>query len=87
MLGMSKAATNAIRVIVRFITRIIILKVKTKVGFSPANVKEIERRNNSMVAFFYPSPSLGLLVKIAVALREVGAFHSLDPYTLQIVDS
>ena len=42
MLGMSKAATNAIRVIVRFITRIIILKVETKVGFSPANVKEIE---------------------------------------------
>lgn len=68
-------------------TRIIILKVKTKVGFSPANVKEIEQRNNSMVAFFYPSPSLGLLVKIAEALREVGTFHSLDPYTLQIVDS
>ncbi len=40
-----------------------------------------------MVAVFYPSPSLGLLVKIAEAIREVGTFHSLDPYTLQIVDS
>ena len=40
-----------------------------------------------MVAFFYPSSSLGLLVKIAVAIREVGTFHSLDPYTLQVVDS
>ena len=52
MLGMSKAATNAIRVIVRFITRIIILKVKTKVGFSPANVKEIESKSINWMLFF-----------------------------------